>query len=174
MRAAIGLWAVPLQAVLGLLVAGAALAAIGVVLLVRASVTTPSPRGRRIQRHADRAETPGAVAHRAFTSTERRVPQRALQEPRRHDDAALGRLAEGLAIHRCRALARARLGEELAKLRPAAWHVERDIVCRGVTVPFVVFGPNGVFALTGAAAWRFCDLGWLDWITKELSPLVPD
>src|SRR4051812_49788673 len=39
--------------------------------------------------------------------------------------------------------------------------VERAIVCRGVTVPFVVFGPSGAFALTGAAAWRFYDLRWL-------------
>jgi hypothetical protein len=74
--------------------------------------------------------------------------------------------------HRRRGRARARLGEELGALDATHWHVERDVICRGATMPFVILGPTGVFALSASHEWAFSDLAHLARLSKDLSAMI--
>jgi hypothetical protein len=94
-------------------------------------------------------------------------------ESRGIDDRALARLADALHQHRRRGAARTRLGEDLAMLDRGAWHVERDIICNGVTMPFAVYGPHGVFAFGAGDAWAFTDLAYLDRLSRDLGAMMP-
>jgi hypothetical protein len=88
------------------------------------------------------------------------------------DDRMLARLADELHGHRRRGRARARLRDELAALDSTHWHVESDVICGGVTTPFVTFGPTGVFAFTASHEWAFTDLAHLDRLSKDLSAMI--
>jgi len=75
--------------------------------------------------------------------------------------------------NRRRAAARTRLGEDLALLDRRSWHVERDVTVAGVTLPFVVFGPRGLFALTSSHGWAMSDLTVLDGAAGQLAAVLP-
>jgi hypothetical protein len=97
-------------------------------------------------------------------------PRRA--RARRTEDRALARLGDELHEHRRRGAARTRLGEDLGVLDRTLWHVERDIICRGVTMPFVIFGPSGLFAFSASHEWAFTDLAYLDRLSRDLGAMI--
>ena len=100
-------------------------------------------------------------------------PQPAASDPRRTDDVSLAILGARLVENRRRAAARTRLGEDLALLDRRSWHVERDVIVAGVTLPFVVFGPCGLFALTSSHGWTMSDLTILDGAATQLAAVLP-
>jgi hypothetical protein len=174
---------IPLSAVPWLLGAGSLLAAAGVGVSSRATRPRQSNRSRALL-----TRTPDAVQHaqtkpsRVATpiesagpsiSGEGPRPTRVASDLRRHDDASLTRLGARLAENRRRAAARTRLGEDLAMLDRRYWHVERDVTVAGVTFPFVVFGPRGVFALTSSHGWDMSDLTVLESASKDLAGMLP-
>jgi hypothetical protein len=91
----------------------------------------------------------------------------------RNDDSVIERLADELKQDRLRSSARVRLGEELARLDRAVWHVEPNVLSNGVTVPYVICGPTGVFALAASHAWSVVDLAVLDRLSRELAAMMP-
>ena len=106
-------------------------------------------------------------------SPERPLPRPVTGDARRNDDVSLAILGARLVENRRRAGARTRLGEDLAVLDRRSWHVERDVTVAGVTLPFVVFGPRGLFALTSSHGWAMSDLTILDGAARDLATLLP-
>ena len=174
---------IPPSAVPWLLGAGSLLAAAGVGVSSRATRPRQSNRSP-----APRTRTPDAVQHthtqtsRAATPIQPVEPSIAREGPpptavssdrRRHDDDSLTSLGARLAENRRRAAARTRLGEDLAMLDRRYWHVERDVTVAGVTFPFVVFGPGGLFALTSSHGWDMSDLTVLESASKDLAGMLP-
>jgi hypothetical protein len=40
-------------------------------------------------------------------------------------------------------------------------------------MPFVIFGPSGLFAFSASHEWAFTDLGYLDRLSKDLGAMIP-
>jgi hypothetical protein len=177
------LCSIPISAVPWGIGAAGVLAAAGAAVCFRA--VRPVASGGEPKRPGSGLATTLRVAHRETTtsfatppiawslSPERPLPKPAAGDPRRNDDVSLALLGARLVEDRRRAAARTRLGEELALLDRRCWHVERDVTVTGVTLPFVVFGPRGVFALTSSQGWAMSDLTVLDSAAGELAAVLP-
>lgn len=86
-------------------------------------------------------------------------PPRRPAQPRRNDEVTLAPAGAWLHGNRERNHACARLGEILARLDRGAWLIERDVrLSNGLTIPYVVFGPTGVFLIAGAPRWFIYEL----------------
>jgi hypothetical protein len=157
---------IPPGAVSYLLGSGALLAAGGILLGLRSAAHhDPRTRWRRAAARAERR--PASAARPAGSSAAIAVPA-----ARRIDEPVVAALADELRRHRHLAAARTRLGEDLAMLDSTRWHVERDVSVAGVSVPFVLFGPHGVFALAAGPGWAFTDLPILDRLSRDLAALI--
>jgi hypothetical protein len=200
-EAALDLSTIPLRAAPYLLAAGSAFTAAGAALLIRRGDRHAHPRAARSARAslADRlnqscprpprvpaaaavptgtdaadAAAPAGVAATA-DARERPSPTQASQLAEAVDDRSLARLAERLQGHRNRGLARARMASDLEALNATAWHIERDVITAGITTPFLLLGPTGVFAFSTGCGWSFNDLAFTGRVARDVGTLVvPD
>ena len=189
-----------LEAVPYLLGAGGILTVCGALLSARqpaprrARETRISLRGHRRSRPGparaptpEPAVAPPAASAPALSATDQSPPPpggtpaavaaarswRPTMHLRRVDNRALAELSRELRNNRLRAVARARLGEELAALDRGVWHVERDVIAGGVTMPCMIFGPTGVFGFSAGHAWNFPDLRFLAALGTNLGAMIP-
>lgn len=110
-----------------------------------------------------------SVASRTESSaTARRSPA----EGRTASDYELVGIAKRFVSEHKRATARATLRAELALLDRDRWHVETDVILGGVTIPFVILGPGGVFILIAAVRWVMPDLATLGRAADELGTIL--
>lgn len=72
-----------------------------------------------------------------------------LRSPRNRP-TMLRRLGRQLAWHQRTMLVNDELARHLGSLDSFAWHIERDVSIASVAIPFVVFGPCGLFLLQGS------------------------
>ncbi len=83
-------------------------------------------------------------------------------------------LAQHVDNHRRLAVADARLNDVLASLPRDRWFVERYVVFAGHSVPFLVLGETGVFAVWGApGAPRWRDLPFYHRISANIKSALP-
>jgi hypothetical protein len=107
----------------------------------------------------------------------RRGPTTAESSPcpidvRQASEPEISGVAARFASERMRATARALLGAELGALDRDQWHVEPDVILGGVAIPFVVFGPKGVFVLTAADRWVMPDLAAIARAARDLETVL--
>jgi hypothetical protein len=181
--ALINLCPIAISAVPWLIGAAGVLAVAGAAVCFRA--VRPVESGGEPTRPGSNLATTPRVAHRETSTSfatppiewslwpERPLPKPATGDARRNDDLSLAILGARLVENRRRAAARTRLGEELARLDRRSWHVERDVTVTGVTLPFVVFGPRGLFALTSSQGCAMSDLTVLESAADELAAVLP-
>jgi hypothetical protein len=121
-------------------------------------------RHRRLDRHAavDAAVPPPMTMHASASAETPPLPA-AGPAQRVVNDQALTGLCDLLDVNRRIASAQVRTLEKLDQLDPHHWHVERDMTFNGHRIPFVVFGPSGIFVMVGSdGAWNFVDVAILN------------
>jgi hypothetical protein len=143
----------------------------------------PAGLGAIAQSAQRQAAAQAGAGQSPFADDELPVPSQPLegplpQAPRAQEpDMASVTLAAGAAwlhFNRLRNHAKVRLGERLAVLDRDAWLVERDVtLTNGLTIPYVLFGPTGIFAVAASTKWTIADLSILDDCARILNGVFP-
>jgi hypothetical protein len=124
---------------------------------------------RRLVQHR-RAARPGARRPPVAPAISDPAPSAADLAERLVSDFALRPLCDLVDVNRRIAGAQVRTLQELGQLDDRLWHVERDMIFNGHRIPFVAFGPTGIFVLVGSdGAWNFADIAILNDAARRLA-----
>jgi hypothetical protein len=98
-----------------------------------------------------------------------------MEEERLVSDRALIRLCDLVDVNRRIAAAQVNTSDELDRIDGYRWHVEREMIFDGHRIPFVVFGPAGIFVVVGSdGAWKFADVAILNDAAQRIAAALPD